>query len=669
MIRFYFILMSIFYTFFTFFILFFSTSVYSATSNILGVKFLHQGPTSQFIIEGDSPINWENKENIESKQYVIDIKDATFTSKIIRPIDTSEFASALIYISGYGKGSSDVRFTLQLRDMVPIKAESQGNNLIITVNNGSFATHSAGQGDSTSAESSNNNSNKMTSNDSDPVSLEAEVDPEGQVIHSPKSLAVEDILENLTMSGKKKYVGKKISINVKSIKLADLLKIIADTSGFNIFLEEDAASKPPMTLTLNDVPWDEALDTILTINKLIANKYNNVLTISTIDKALADKKKQIEDKKASEEQVPLVSKIFSISFANAEELMATLKDYQTPNRGKITRDSRTNRIIVKDTAENLEKIKKLVELLDTATPQILIEAKIVVARESYIKDIGIGALNFDYNPLKEIAGGSTDSPQSGFAFNTLTTPQAPTLIGFTVDKYKKLGNLNLQLRLLESQSKIKVVSSPRVITQNKQSASLSSSDETSYITTNVSNGVVTQNYSTTSVAVALNVTPQVTNDGSIALTVSIAKSTFGNRIAADAPPNKTNNTISTNVLVDNGSTVVLGGLYEVDEDETVVGVPWLKDIPVLGWLFRNSYTPTKNKKELLVFITPRIINQEDAGLASNGKMESIEASDLPEINSSNSSQAPSKSEVSVAPETQDEATNTETDEEMTLEME
>ena len=611
----------------------FLKNVGASTSNIQGVKFLHQGSTSQLIIESDAPLNWDNKENVESKQYVIDIKDATVTSKVMRPIDTSEFASSLIYVSGHEKGPNDVRFTLQMRDMVPIKSETQGNNLIITINN----NKSVG---SNSIDTSNSSQTRsQDSNTPNVESVENEVDPDGQVINSPKSAAVVDILDNLTLSGKKKYVGKEISIDVKSMKIVDLLKIIADTSGFNIFVEEDAASKPPMTLTLNQVPWDEALDTILTINKLVATKYNNVLTISTIDKALADKKKKLEDQKATEEQVPLVSKIFSISYANIDELMTTIRDYQTPIRGKITKDNRTNRIIVKDTAENLEKIKKIVELLDTATPQILIEAKIVVARESYLKDIGIGALNFAYNPLKEITGGDADSPQSGFAFNSLTTPQAPSLIGFTVDKYKKLGNLNLQLRLMESQSKIKVVSSPRVITQNKQSATLTSTDETSYITSNVSNGVVTQNYSTTSVAVSLNVTPSVTNDGAIALTVSINKSTFGNRIAADAPPNKTNNQISTNVMVDNGSTVVLGGLYEVDEDETEVGVPWLKEIPVLGWLFRNSYSPSKNKKELLVFITPRIINQEEAGLS---------ASSSPSVSTSDD-MATNNSEVSVSP--------------------
>ncbi|MDH4469111.1 MAG: type IV pilus secretin PilQ [Bacteriovoracaceae bacterium] len=613
---------------------FFSHAIqlHAATVNITGVKFLHQGTTSQFIIEADAPLNWDNKENNEAKQFVVDVKDATFTPKILRPIDTSEFSSAVIYVSGYGKGSSDVRFTMQLRGMVPIKTENQGNNLVVTVSNGSYASAGGGSGggggslgsngESGSFSSETNESSVANSSQKDGSSASAtenEVDGAGEVIHAPKSSAVEDILENVTMSGKKKFIGKKISINVKSIKLADLLKIIADTSGFNIFVEEDAASKPPMTLTLNDVPWDEALDTILTINKLVATKYNNVLTITTIDKALSDKKKQLEDQKTTQEQIPLVSKIFSISYAQIDELIATLKEFQTPIRGKITKDNRTNRIIVKDTAEVIEKIKKLVELLDTATPQILIEAKIVVATESFLKDIGFGGMRFGYNPLKEIdvAGAGANSPQAGFAFNTLTSPTAPSLIGFTIDKYKRLGNLNLQLKLMESQAKVKIVSSPRVITQNKQAASLTSSDETSYVTTTVSNGVVSSNYSSSAVSVGLSVTPQVTNDGGIAMTVNVTKSSFGARLSSDGPPNRSNNTINTNVLVDNGSTVVLGGLYEVDENITEVGVPWLKDIPVLGWLFKNSYNPSKNKKELLVFITPRIINQEAAGMAEN----------------------------------------------------
>ena len=168
---------------------------------------------------------------------------------------------------------------------------------------------------------------------------------------------------------------------------------------------------------------------------------------------------------------------------------------------------------------------------------------------------------------------------------------------------------------METESKGKVIASPKVITQNKQTATLSTADETSFSVSNTANGVVQQNFQTSQATLTLTVTPQVTNEGSISLGIQINKQQFGARPSAAAPPNKQTRAISTTVLVDNGSTIVLGGIYTISQKPTLTqGVPFLKDIPLIGWLFRTSWIPKTSKNEMVIFMTPRIINQDEAGL-------------------------------------------------------
>jgi len=587
----------------------FSANTFSAT-NILGLHFQQEGDVSQLVIKADGPIAYIKKHNKDQKTLVIDLKDVVSTQKILRPIDTSEFPGAMVYISSYPKSDSpnDVRIAIQLRDNVNSVVEKVGNNLVLKVENryGVFAQG----GDLPVAN---------VPSDSRPGEIQDTVDASDDQslgLKVPKSNQVEDILENLTLSGGKKYIGKKISVNVRNVPIPDILNMIAETSGFNIFMEDGVASKPPMTINLTNVPWDEALDTVLMINKLSATKYNNILTVTTIEKALDSKAKKEEEDKKLKVQEPLVTKIFSINYAKPSDVTTILEDYKTESRGKITVESRTNKIIVKDTASAIERMKKIIELIDTATPQILIEGKIVEVKEDSAKEIGLDSLTGTYNPFGPFTGDS-DSPKPGFTINTLGTG---AVLDFTIDFFKHLKDVNLSLKLLESKSKARIVSSPRVITQNNVAATISSSQTSAYRTVSINNGVSQDVWQSASANINMNVTPSVTNNGSIAMTVSVSKSGFTNSPGAGAPPNTATNSVNTNVLVDNGSTLVLGGLYKMEDTESQSGIPVLQDIPILGWLFRTKWNPVKNKSEMMVFITPTIMNQSEAGLGQTSEM-------------------------------------------------
>lgn len=568
-------------------------------AEIKAVNFLQEGEISKFILDIDAESPDVTRFHVkEDKQIIIDVKNATAGAKVLRGIDTSEFSGAIVYTTVYKKPGSpnDLRFAIQLRDNVRSILDVAKNKIILSVENrfGVFSQQ------------------KITATEKNLDELKNEAVTSGQKVNIPKSENLSDILENLTLSGPKKYIGKNISINVQDLAVIDLLKMIADISGFNIIIDKDISSAPPLTLSLTNIPWDQALDTVMQLSKLVAKRNTNILTVTTLDKATNEKKAELEAERLNREQEPLVTKVFPLSFATTADMTRIVDPYITANRGRVSMDDRTNSLIVRDTVDVIEKIRKVIETLDTQTPQILIEGKIVEANENFQKSIGLrSGISFGYDPIAPIPAVGTGP---GFSFSTAPNTSASTFLGLTVGVFRRMRNLNFTLNMMEFESKGKIISSPKVITQNKRPATITSTDTTSYVQSTVSNGVVTQAFATASATLSLNVTPQVTNDGSISMQVAINKTGFLGRIADNAPPDTLTNNINTNVLVENGSTMVLGGLYKTQESESHSGLPFFKDLPLIGWLFRTPYNPSSTRTELIIFLTPRIINQEEAGL-------------------------------------------------------
>lgn len=566
---------------------------------IKNVSFVQEGEISKLIIETDKPNVFAERFHVtEDKQIILDLKNVKVSPKLLRGIDTSEFPGSTVFISGYKKPGStnDIRFAVQLRDNVRSIVENKDQTIVLSIEN-RFGVFSKG---------------KVREDKSSTTLLSAE-DSVG--INVPKSNSVEDILLNLTMAGPKKYIGKRISINVRDIPIPDLLNMIADTSGFNIIIDQSVTALPPLTITLTNVPWDQALDTIMNLSKLIAQKNANILIVKST--ALASKEKEEELKaiqlKAGLE--PLVTRVFLINYATLPEMVKIVNDYITKDRGSLQQDERTNSLIVKDTVESIERIRKIIETLDTQTPQILIEAKVVEATESYSKRIGLSrGLSFGYDPFKITDGLLPEGP--GFSFSTAPSAGSPTAAGLTIGIFKRLAGLDLTLQLMESEAKGRIISTPKVVTQNKKPATITSSEQTSFAVQQLATGVqpAATTFQTITATLNLTVTPQVTNDGAISMDIALNKQAFGARPSSNAPPNMTTRNITTNVLVNNGSTLVIGGLYQTSTLETVSGIPYLKDLPVVGWLFRTPIAPDTNKNELIIFITPRIVNQEETGI-------------------------------------------------------
>lgn len=552
----------------------------------------------------------------EDKQIIIDLKETSATERVLRAFDTSEFSGAVVFVTAYKKPNSqnDLRIAIQLRDNVRSFLTRTENKVVLNIENRFGVFSKAKVGDNETSEDKLN------------VGLTGK-------IHVPKSTSLEDILENITLSGRKKYVGKKVSFNVKGVAVQDLLKMIADASGFNIILHDDLKDLKPLTLNLTNIPWDQALDTILDLNKLIAEKNGIILMVNTIDNVTKDRKKTEEARKAALKQERLVTKVFPISYSSTDAMKKILDEYLTKDRGKISEDKRTNALIVKDTPEVMEKLKKIIEALDTQTPQVLIESKIVEVTEIYKKEIGLKqGITFGYDPVGGLGG---DPPSAigtpveagakaadggpGFSFSSApsTGEGARNLFGLSIARFNRLFDLNFTLQLMESESKGKIIASPKVITQNKEKAVISTTDTTSFAVTTGTGDSATSSFEEATAKLQLEVTPQVTNEGSISLKIKMDKDQFGVRPSANAPPNKQSRGIDTKVLVDNGSTIVIGGIYSFEKKSAHSGVPFLKDLPLVGWLFRTPYAPETSKSEMIIFLTPRIINQQEAGLTDS----------------------------------------------------
>jgi type IV pilus assembly protein PilQ len=568
------------------------------TAELESVNFIHGKDTSRIVIKIKGDYKAKRFHLIDDKQIVLDVKNLNSDRKKLRGFDTSEFSGSMVYFSGYPKPGSpdDIRFTIQLRDNVRSILETNKNSIVLNVEN-RFGVFSLGK--------------IRKAQDTEDDKALGTLDKK---ILVPKSEDILDILENLTLSGIKKYVGKRISLNVKNIQIVDLLNIIAETSGFNIIIDKEVYSRSPVTLSLTNIPWDEALDTILNISNLTAKKHANILTVSTFEKMATEQDEKAKRDSQNAKQEFLLTKIFPISFAKLGDLEKIIKDYSTKDRGSIQKDDRTNSLIVKDTAKTIDRIKKIIEVLDTQTPQILIETKIVEANESYAKRIGLeNGVEFGVDNITDGFEGLTNIGP-GWSYQSATSAANPTAMGLVIGNAGTWANVAINLQLMETESKGKIISSPKIITQNKSKASITSSEATSYQEVTNSAGVLTTTFKSISADLKLDVTPQVTNEGSIAMDVDISKTGFTTQPSPSAPPNSVSRAVKTNVLVDNGATIVIGGLYQTQTLETKSGIPFLKDLPILGWLFRSPYAPSESRTELIIFLSPRIINQEEAGL-------------------------------------------------------
>lgn len=423
------------------------------------------------------------------------------------------------------------------------------------------------------------------------------------------------------------FTGERLSLNFQDIEVRAVLQLIADFTGMNLVTSDSVTGS--VTLRLQNVPWDQALDIILKTKGLGMRKTGNLILIAPAEEIATREKAELEAKQQLQELEPLYSEMIQVNYAKAGEIATLLKGEKNSllsTRGSVTIDARTNTLLIQDTAASLEEIHKLVARLDIPVRQVLIESRIVIASSTYGKEVGS---RFGVSRDSLGAGTTGDGAQFSGTLeatdqlvnnNTLTVPgrlnvnlPVASAAGSFAMSFVKLPfgtNVDLELSAMQAEGEGEVVSSPRVITANQKEATIQQGVEIPY----QQQAGGTAGGTTTSfkeAVLSLRVTPQITPDDRIIMDLEISKDSVGDIF--QGVPSINTRTINTQVLVENGETVVLGGVYEQTTNDNINKVPFLGDLPLIGVLFRNT-TKQDDKEELLVFITPKIIKE---GLSIN----------------------------------------------------
>jgi type IV pilus assembly protein PilQ len=432
------------------------------------------------------------------------------------------------------------------------------------------------------------------------------------------------------------YRGEKLSLNFQDIEVRSVLQLIADFTSLNLVASDSVSGK--ITLRLQNVPWDQALDLILKTKGLDKRTIGNVMLVGPADEIAARERLEMESNAQTEKLSPLRSEFIQVNYAKAADMLTLVSGASKllSDRGKASVDTRTNTLIVLDTSKRIEEIRDLVARLDVPVKQVMIEARIVLATTGYAKELGVkwGVSRRDLSNggrNATLVGGSrvtVKDEAKSFTTNfsgltpgsvTITDP-ADLMVDLGVDKAsassiaigfmdENLNLIDLELSALQSDGNAEVISTPKVLTADKQKARISSGQQIPYeqSTSSGATAIAFQN-----AELSLEVTPNITPDGRINLDLNINNDSPG-----DLQPNGTRaiNTqrVTTNVRVDDGQTVVLGGIFQTNSSKSIAKTPFLGDIPFLGRLFRKDAVST-NKQELLIFVTPRLATD---ALASN----------------------------------------------------
>jgi type IV pilus assembly protein PilQ len=431
-------------------------------------------------------------------------------------------------------------------------------------------------------------------------------------------------------SGKPKsasgYTGEKLSLNFQNIEVRAVLQVIADFTSLNIITSDTVSGN--LTLRLKDVPWDQALDIILQAKGLDMRKTGNVVWIAPRDELATKEKLALEARQQISDLEPIRTESFQLNYQKAEDFQKLITDANQKilsKRGSAVVDARTNQIFLQDTAAKLDEVRELLRKVDVAVRQVLIEARIIEATDTFSRNIGA---RLGYNDKtgrgSQIGGGDRaliggglnatgaatgQGATSTFATDTLFSNMAapglggvnPGQLSLVLMNNAMTKFLNMEITALQADGKGKIISSPRVITADNVEASIEQGTQIPYQQA-TSSGATSVSFA--NATLKLKVKPQITPDDTIKMKLNINKDSVG--AATNAGPAIDTKQISTEVLVENGGTVGLGGIFTQNENSTVTKVPLLGDIPVLGFFFRQDLR-SNNKTELLIFVTPRVI--------------------------------------------------------------
>ncbi len=568
------------------------------TARIRDIRYVPNASGGTVVVQSSKAVQYQTRMNPSTNQFIIEIADVELPPALQKPFPVKDARSRIGSINAYqARGSNTARVVVQLASAgtgEPIVQQEDTSLVVIPPAAAPVIAKAA----PTASAGPVRDANTLSGN------------TEGA---RGQALSAQTLDEFLT--GNQQFFGRNISLQVKDADVRDVVNFLAEESGANIVMSDDVSGK--ISLKLRRVPWDQALVTVMRTKSLGYIRQGNVLRISTLKSLQAETEatnKIIETQKAI---VPSVVQVIPISYADLDELSKNITPFLS-KEGKVITDKRTSTVVVTDKGDVVERVQKLVRTLDIPPAQVSIESKIVEAVEEFDSFVGVN-WSFGGAPVNlSQTGGADGAPiDLNLGMNSATLSKSfsganPFSTNLSIGTLDIFGDLNAALTLAERDSLAKVISSPRISAMNREKSTIRQESENVTIIGQRSEqtGVVTKSEKRTPFSLELSVTPQITADGGVIMDLDVKREFLGPLLDAEIGARAINKrSAKTKVLVRNGQTTVIGGIYTSDELEANNGIPILKNIPVLGWLFKSkSFGRTKN--ELLIFLTPRILAQE-----------------------------------------------------------
>ncbi len=572
----------------------------------------------------------------------IDVKNAFAPKKLLRKLDTSAFESAINSVDlknvKVGKGN-DIQVSVRLREQTSYETSKEGKEIFIDIKEKPKKIEAKVEGpppetkkEEAAAETKKEEVKK------EEIKKEEVKKEEKPVTEAKKEeiKAQEKPLRAATVAKKgeegkktaeegseKAYTGRKLSLDFKDADVKNILRLIAEVSNLNVIAGDDVGGK--ITMRLVDVPWDQALEIILQSRNLGMTRVGNVVRIAPLDTLKKEIQSELEAKRSKERLEDLVLELVPVNYAAAKEILPQVKSVLS-DRGDVKMDERTNTLIVKDIARSIPGVKSLVKSLDTKTPQIIIEARIVEANLTFQRELGV---SWGFLAAKGNTKSATQTRVGGglLGVSPLTSPA--TVLNQVVDlaatpqggvagvgtagvlemlftSKHGLRQLDVQISAHENEGNVKIISSPKIATLDNKEASIEQGLRIPYrkLTTE---GTITTDFIDANLK--LTVTPHVTNDGYIKMVIKAKKDAPDNSVVVDNVPSINKKEAITEVLVRDNAVIVIAGVYSVEKDDLGEGVPLFNKIPLLGWLFKRE-GKTDLRKDLLIFISPKILKDE-----------------------------------------------------------
>ena len=594
----------------------------SKVSSVTDVTFSHDAIADRVMVKLNGPATFSANAAGSGKSR-LELTGARLPDDLERTLDVTAFNGLVSAVSTYRRDDVIVLEADRTADAVSdAKVETRPDGSVVLV----WTFTKPGVDASKAAISTGWSTGGTEATKSKTIAKDAPLIEEGE------DVAASGFLSGMPMATK--YSGRRVDLDFKDADLHNILRLLADVGKVNIVIADDVAGA--VTIKMKNVPWDEALDVILKAKGLDKVRSGNLIRVDKADVLDKEREQAIAKKKQDLALAPIETRLIPVSYARAEDLAAKSMDLKS-DRGSIGVDERTNVMIVRDVAGNLDQIEALVHSLDTQTPEVLIEARIVEATSRYLRDVGIqwgGDASFSAatgNPTGlafpsrvGLAGGANDqvTPTSGlspftnsvpnpnFAVNlpaTVGTGQGGAL-GITLGSIDNVLNLNVRLSAAETNGMLRIISSPRILTLDNREASISQGTLIPF------SQISAQGVQTTfqEAKLALVVKPHVTADGSIAMHVKINRDEPDfNQTSSRGDPTILKRQAETDLLVEDGSTVVIGGIYTRNTGKSVDQVPFFGSIPIIGVLFQRRKA-SDTRSELVIFLTPRIVNRAEA---------------------------------------------------------